>query len=233
MSCQIVDSFTRTVSDGWGSADLGGAYTLGWPAWGDGVASHFSVTGAAGRIAIPPGFGDSPKWATLTASLGDVEVTGTFTPFEGGGSGSRLVRALVILRYTSPTQYYAIQLDRSSSGWVRLTPLRQNSTIPGIGNGPSSAVPWVLNTSVRYRLRITDTPWGAHFEGRAWALGDVEPAVWELDEYDASPLTVPGGVGLGVSGFASNAVVGDSGVLHDDFCVVGPAPTRRPFAWII
>lgn len=43
----VSDTFTRSVTGGWGSADTAGSYTL------DGGSAVFSVDGAAGSIALP------------------------------------------------------------------------------------------------------------------------------------------------------------------------------------
>jgi PKD repeat protein len=58
------DTFARTVTNGWGTADTGGAWSLG------GAASRFSVDGDSGKLSMAGGL-------TLSAALGDVSATAT------------------------------------------------------------------------------------------------------------------------------------------------------------
>ncbi len=58
------DAFERTVTNGWGTADVGGAWTL------KGTASRFKVAGGTGQIQVPAG-------STLNADLNAVSSDST------------------------------------------------------------------------------------------------------------------------------------------------------------
>ena len=50
------DHFGRTLASGWGTADIGGAWTLG------GTASRWSVCGGTARVSLAPGGSTRPRW---------------------------------------------------------------------------------------------------------------------------------------------------------------------------
>ena len=59
------DSFNRTVAKGWGTADVGGPWSLA------GSASAFSVSGCAGRMVMPS------AGSSFAGYLGDVSSSDT------------------------------------------------------------------------------------------------------------------------------------------------------------
>jgi hypothetical protein len=61
------DAFARTVSNGWGSATTGGAYTP------DGTAANYSVGGGTGNIVLPVA-GNSRGASLTSVSVRDVDI---------------------------------------------------------------------------------------------------------------------------------------------------------------
>src|SRR5690606_7159070 len=62
----VQDAFGRTVSSGWGSADVGGAWTV------SGTASNYSVSGGEGRISLTAGGGRTASLSSVSQSSADV-----------------------------------------------------------------------------------------------------------------------------------------------------------------
>ena len=185
------DAFARTVTDGWGTADVGGAWTVGIDA-----ASHYSVTNGVGKLSIP-GAG-----RTLRMNLAEVNSESTDFRFQVGAdktpSANMLVRGVV--RRVGSAEY-AAQVTFQPDG----TPLLHlnvagspvvGGTISGVTLAPGER----LNVAVQAEgtsptvLRV-----------KVWKVGAAEPSNWNYTLTDATEaLQVPGSLSL-VSYLGSSA----------------------------
>src|SRR5690554_5213938 len=77
----VADTFTRTVADGWGSPDVGPAWTL------SGTAADFDVAAGVGTIAESSSL--EGRWAVLDVEVGDFDllVALSFSASEPGDGG--------------------------------------------------------------------------------------------------------------------------------------------------
>jgi PKD repeat protein len=195
------DAFTRQVTDGWGSADLGGAWTRA------GSATNFSVTGGRGRIRMSsPGTGPGMALNGISSSDTDLRVrVGADKAATGGGTYLTVQPRLL----TNGNRYYA-DLRLVAGGTVSLTLGRTVSgadtglltrTVPGLTVGPDQLV------QVRAQAFGTSP---TTFRVKVWATGAEEPTAWTSSVTDSTAgLQVAGGVGLRtyLSGSATNAPV--------------------------
>ena len=190
------DVFDRSVSNGWGSAQVGGPWTVGIDA-----ASHYSVTNGVGKLSIP-GAG-----RTLRMNLAEVNSESTDFRFQVGAnktpSANMLVRGAV--RRVGSAEY-AAQVTFEASGGVGLhilrngTPMR-GGTVSGLTVAPGER----LNVAVQAEgtsptvLRV-----------KVWKVGTAEPANWNYTLTDATEaLQVPGSLSLVayLGGSATNAPI--------------------------
>jgi PKD repeat protein len=196
------DAFGRTVSNGWGNADQGGAWTA------SGTAANFSVTGGVGRMVLPT------AGTTRSASLGtlpgqtavDARVSGSLDKAATGG-GTDL--SLLGRRISATTDYRA-QAKVLSNGTVALSLRRVDSgaattlssvTVPGLTYAPGQ--------QLRIRMQVQGTS-PTTLRARVWLAGQAEPAAWHVQTTDATAgLQAAGGIGLVayLSGSATNAPV--------------------------
>ena len=175
------DTFTRSVAGGWGTADLGGAWTLA------GGNTRFSVTGGAGIEAPAPGGTVTAKLAAVSSSSADVQVsmgldavpTGTVQLVVGGRVvGTNVYGARVKLLSTGAVQLFTERTGASLSG----------ATVPGLTLAGGD--------QLRVRVQVQGVS-PTTIRVRAWKVGTAEPATWQYTATDTTAaLQVPGAVHL-------------------------------------
>ena len=185
------DGFGRTVTSGWGNADVGGAWTL------SGSAANYSVSPGAGLM--KPAIG-----ATLTGFLGstssdDADVTTTFSS-DKTTTGSGIYLSVSGRRVSAGNEYRA-KLRLTSSNTVVLSLIRlvgktetaitPAATVPGLTLAPGK--------KVSVRLQVTGTS-PTTVRARVWAAGTTEPTGWTQTALDSTAaLQAAGSVGLSTS----------------------------------
>jgi PKD repeat protein len=176
------DSFQRTTTSGWGTANVGGAWTV------SGGATHFSTSGGVGIQSTPAG-------STLTASLGSVSSTSTdvlstvTTDKVPTGAGIYLT---VIGRLVGSSDYDG-RLWISPSGQVQLQLLGNGTTLK------TYTLPGVTYTAgEQFNLRVEAVGTSpTTLRARAWQTGTTEPTSWQLTTTDSTAaLQAAGSVGL-------------------------------------
>jgi hypothetical protein len=195
-----IDTFTRTVPDGWGSATTGGAYTL------SGTAADFDTTGTAGTMTMAAG---ANRAATLGVSARDVDVSFRVATNKTAAGGSQYVYG--IARRISATTEYRAKLRFATNGQVFVqagavvnnaeTAIGSEVLVPGVTHTANGFL-WVRAQFVGASpttIRI-----------RVWADGASEPSTWTYTATNSTAsLQANGGVGMRVymAGGTSNAPV--------------------------
>ncbi|KUF19592.1 hypothetical protein [Streptomyces silvensis] len=199
------DTFGRTVTDGWGTAANG----LAWSAAG-GAASDRSVDGARGVIALASSV-SSLRAQTLLADVRDCEVRVRIQPGQVSTGGGLIPG--VLLRYASIANSYRVRLHLGTGGDLALSVARGSTQV-----GSTTQIPggYAAGQEIELRARIE----GHRIRARAWKSGAVEPLAWQADvTVTESPIDV-GAVGLCASGFSANTNPSPV-VRFDAFEVVG------------
>ena len=182
------DTFSRVVSNGWGTADTGGPWSV------SGTTSGFSVTGGAGRMSTTP---SSARTAWLNGvSRSSLEVDSKLSLDKAQtGNGSYLA---VLGRRVNASNDYRFKLRVAPNGTVTAqlvrtvagseTVIQNVNAVPGL----SYAAGDVLRT--RFQVSGTGT---TVLAAKVWKDGTAEPATWLLQGTDTTAsLQVPGAVGL-------------------------------------
>jgi PKD repeat protein len=206
------DTFERTVSSGFGSADVGGAWTL------SGVASSFSVGGGTGRIGGAVGASAS---AFLTGvRQRDMDITcdiGLDTPASGGGAYLSLIG-----RRVSSGNDYRLKVRYQAGGSVAVFLSRTvggaettiaSATVPGLTVNPGDRL--------RTRFQVSGTT-TATLRAKVWRVGATEPAAWLLETADATPAALQTAGDVGVSFYVSGSWTGPLPAITLDNLDVGP-----------
>jgi PKD repeat protein len=193
------DTFTRSVTGGWGSADTGGAWTS------LGSATNLSVADGTGRMRMTsPG---SSRGAVLNAvSSTDTEVLVEVTTDKAATGGGTYLT--VEPRVVSGSRYFAdVRLLSTGGVSVRLgriaggETLLQTRTVTGLTYQPG--------TALRLRVQATGTS-PTTLRAKVWRVGTPEPADWNASVTDTTAaLQAAGGIALGtyLSSSATNAPV--------------------------
>lgn len=177
------DAFGRTVSGGWGSADVGGAWgTVGSP-------SRFAVSGGTGNLSLQPGTGAS---AYLPVSTTSADLTATVTLDRApGGSGAYV--SLTTRRVGAAE--YRTKVRVAGDGSVGLQHTRVvggSETTLASATVPARHVP---GTGLMVRTQAVGTG-PTLLVSSVRVVGASDPG-WQLTGQDAAAaLQAPGGVGV-------------------------------------
>ncbi|WP_447647352.1 PKD domain-containing protein [Microbacterium forte] len=177
------DTFDRTVANAWGTADLGGAWTL------RGTASRFSVTGGLGKIALPASAAN-----TLYADLNGVSSANTRV--DAVFSVDSLVEGQYVAvtgRRVGTTNYIA-RLRLQADGGVKLYLLQDGAT----AIAPTLQVPITIVPGEKYVLSMEVTGTNpTTIKAKVWKQSEAEPAAWQREGTNAlAALQVPGAVSV-------------------------------------
>lgn len=208
-----LDGFGRTVANGLGSADTGGAWTLA------GTASSFSVGSGVASLTLQPGRTLS---AYLTATpTQDTDVT-TSVRFSAPAVGGPVYPGVVGRRVG--THDYSTTAVVSPNGSARLNIGRDGTTI---STSPTLGFTVAAGATVRLRMQTVGSGTTA-LRARAWLDGTTEPTAWQVSTTDATAANQ----GAGAFGFRAYLSSGTTNApivyRFDDFAATAPggAPSR-------
>jgi CSLREA domain-containing protein len=174
------DDFSRTVNNGWGTADVGGP-------WGvSDTSSGFSVQNGAGTITTARGVA---RDALLDVGAADVSISGTvrFSLTPNSGNAFAYVEAR-----RGNTDGYRAQIRVGTTGNVFV---QIRKTVNGTESAVAAEASTGLNVSSNGTLAFRFAVKGTHLQVRVWDASSGEPSTW-LTEADDSAISRAGAVGL-------------------------------------
>jgi hypothetical protein len=201
------DTFTRTVSGGWGTADSGQAWTLP-----GGSASERSADGSRGIVTIPNATVSNVRFQHLVPALGDCEVRVRVSAAQVS-TGASMVPG-VLLRYVDGSNYYRARVHFATGGEVYVSITRDTTQL---GANPQLPYSYAPGDTFEMRVRVD----GHRIRMRVWPTAAVEPAVWAFEQTVSSGTIAAGAVGVTASGFVGNTNVNPQ-LLFDNFEIVTP-----------
>lgn len=193
------DTFTRTVSNGWGTATTGETWTNAGGAGGSVVNGDWNVAGGVGTMSVPVAAGYRYSVLNMTP-VRNVTVAATTTVALGDITGGDIEPGNVLCRRSGGT-YYMARVVITSAETVTITihhsvsgQLAAPVTVPGL---VSIASPKVL----RVKLQAEDET----LRAKVYAPG-AEPVGWHVEVHD-NQIATAGTVGIrnGVGSGNSNA----------------------------
>ena len=192
-----LDTFTRTAANGFGAANLGGAWTVTLPA-------SLSVDGSSGRVSITPGSGPSAFLNTVSAANVDATVD---IEADKVGTGGGIYQSLIVRRVGTSDYRLKVRITATTVEMYLVRTVNgaettlAAQTVPGLVYEPTM--------DLHVRLRATGAG-PTTLQGRLWSGAQPEPATWNVTATDATAaLQGPGAVGLFsyLSGSATNPPV--------------------------
>lgn len=214
------DSFTRTVASGWGSAEIGGAWTPR-----GGTAGQYAVDGQSGTMTVKAGEGPNVDANGVRALDQDILASVTADKIAVGGGNY----VAVVARRQSTKELYAVQLNLGTTKPV-LTLFRRSSTEAqtNLGTPATSASTFTAGAAWRIRFSVTGTN-PTTLAAKAWSASATEPTAWMATTTDSTAaLQNPGTPGVAdyLSTKATNApIVVSVGSFAVATSVVPSAPT--------
>ena len=194
------DAFARTVANGWGSADVGGPWSL------VGNASAFAVSAGTGRMVMPTA-GSSLAAYVSGVSSADTQTQVGVSVNKVQTSGGTYVS--VIGRQISPNTDYRVKLRFTSGGAVAETLERVVSGTEVALSTVTAPLTYTPGAVVQVQMQVTGTS-PTTLRSMVWLKGATQPSTWQLTTSDnTSGLQGPGAVALLVylSGSATNLPV--------------------------
>lgn len=179
------DDFGRTVTGGWGTAEVGGNWSL------TSGASRFSVGGGTGKVLLAAGQGYTASLPSVSSTATDMAVAASLDlPATGGGQ-----YVSVIGRQVSAGNDYRAKFRILTTG-VTVYLVR---TVGGVENvlATSTVAGLAVNPGESLQLRVQVTGQGSTtLRAKAWK-GTTEPPSWAASATDATAaLQSAGAVGL-------------------------------------
>ena len=220
----ITDTFGRSVTDGWGSADTGGAYTL------TGASADFDVAGGAGTMLVAGS--SSSRTAMLNSTTAqDTESVFRFRTDKVATGNSLRVR--YIGRRVSANNEYRVLFTMTTGQVIQTQVVYLNNT--------SSEVSLTSNTTIAGLTHVADQWYRARVQMigtnptvirvRVWQDGTTEPTgTWNIEYSDTTATALQTAGSYGLSAGTSSSMTNLPYLFSfDDFTVdTGIAPTATP-----
>ena len=199
----VSDSFGRTVTNGLGSAEVGGAWSIA------GTASNVGVTPGAARLILRTAATQVSAWLGATTRT-DTDLRATFT-VDKVPTGNGLYLTVVGRRTGSNSEYQGrVMLLPSGDINVGLAALRGSAALSTVVTEQRLiGVRYAAGTQLVVRMQVTGTG-PTTLRLKVWPAGTVEPAAWRLTATDnGAGLQAAGAVGVAayLSSGATNAPV--------------------------
>ncbi|WP_347756837.1 PKD domain-containing protein [Agrococcus sp. ProA11] len=200
------DGFARTVGSGWGTADVGGAWTVS-----AGTSSPLSVADGAGRMTLIPSQTRFASLASVSTTEAVVEVRLRSEVASSGGAA----HTTLIGRQVGGSSY-GLNVRFEPGGQLRVYLLRDNTAL-GAYTGT-----WTPGEDLTARLSVTGTS-PTQLAAKIWPTGGTEPADWQLVATDsAGALQSAGSVTIKGS-VSSSSSVASTRLVFDDLRITAPA----------
>ncbi len=188
------DSFNRSVSTGWGTADTGGAWNL------EGAPSAFTVNGTVGTMNLAaPG---SNLAAMLGATVLNADLSTTLSVDRAPVGGS--VWFYGESRRNAGNSYrIKIRLDPSGAVFVSASRVI-NFAEAAIGSEVRAGTLDYRSTPIRVRGQVQGTS-PTTLRVRAWAVASAEPSTWQYVGTDSAVAVQRSGA-IGLRSYGSTSV---------------------------
>ena len=190
------DTFTRTVTNAWGSTDTGHPWSIA-PT----TSGTWAVGGGVGTINLQAAGGTAPSAYLKTVSSDDLDMSFQLSVSKVPTGGGRVDQKIVLRRRAN--DHYRAVLQLLSTGAVKAlfartvaganTNLTSVTTIPGLT--------YTAGAQLQVRAQATGTS-PTTLRLKVWPVGAAEPTAWALTVQDSS-ASMQGPGYAGVSPFLS------------------------------
>lgn len=209
----VTDTFTRSVSNGWGTADTGEAWTLAL-----GSASEFSVSSGAGRVSL--GSVGSSRRQLLPGTYRNVTVT--FDSAVSAVATGAAIGAGVMLRQVSTNDHVWATVEFHLANAIQVKLWRVDGASTDLGAAFVDGLTYTAGQVIRTKVESS----GSRILIKAWAAADPEPDVWHLSADTDHNLVGGGQIGIRDILFTGNTNALPVTVSHSNLWIT-EAPSDR------
>ncbi|MFQ4147847.1 PKD domain-containing protein [Arthrobacter sp. LAPM80] len=206
------DAFARTVTNGWGTADVGGAWTVD-----SGNLSSYSVGNGSANVVNLPGRQPDSLLNAVSSTATDTTVSYSLNNLPGGGG----MYVSVVGRQVDDANNYQAKIAMYPSGAMSVTLSKYVAGTETILTGANlTGLTYVAGAKVNVRLLVSGTN-PTTVSAKVWLDGTPQPAAWTVTATDSSAaLQAPGGVGMVT--YLSGSAAANTTVSYSNFSVVTP-----------
>ena len=204
----VTDTFTRTVSNGWGANDSG----LTWST-GGGSASDYSVgSGVGAHLLASVGVSRRCFLSTTITDL-DLYVSATADQLATGD----FLAAGLTARYLDSDNLYSAQIRFTTANAVQAVIIKRLTAVETtLGTYTMPATTFVAGTLYRLRFKLK----GSLLRAKVWLASDAETPEWQISVSD-NDLVQPMLLGFrSISGSGSTNV--NPSIQYDNYAIVSP-----------
>lgn len=204
----VRDTFTRSVSDSWGTATVGGSWTTS-----GGAGTDYDVNGSAGTHTMTSV--NVSRYAVIPSPSADVDVVASVATSALATGGPQY--GGVLARYLDGNNSYYARLAFNTN--QTLTLVLQKRVAGAQTDITSVTVPGTHAASTFFRIRLQVI--GSTLRAKAWLASDNEPPVWHTSTTD-SDLTAAGSIGVRTILSSANTNTLPVTVSYDNFALQNP-----------
>lgn len=173
---RVVDTFTRSVSNGWGAPDVGGAWSIV-----GGASSLYAVNGTQGTITIET----TVAVRSTIADLGSANQAFTLDGLLNVAPTGAAINMGAYVRFTDSSNYYWVRMQVGTDSLISLILSKRVagslSTVTTVATGLTNS------TTIPQRLRVQIR--GNRIKAKTWRSDGTEPATWAINTTDSSLTT--------------------------------------------
>jgi hypothetical protein len=169
----LSDTFSRTNSGGWGSADTGQT----WSTTG-GAAADYAVNGTVGQHVMNTR--NILRYTYTPASSADVDVRTDWAMDKTAVTDSNYV--FLMARYTDTTHLYFARVQVSGTGQAMTLTIRKRNGAEVQVGGSVGLGTYTPGTFYTLRLQVT----GSTLQAKCWQRGTLEPDAWQITTTDTA-----------------------------------------------
>ena len=207
------DAFGRTVSNGWGGAEVGGTWTAA------GTTSRYAVAGGTGRHTLTaPGSSADTVLTSVGSTATDLRLTLAWSRTAAAGT----LYASVLPRRVSSTNDYRCKVVGGTNGSTQLLLVRRvSSAETTVASSTISGLTLTANQTYAVACRAAPSGAGTQLTGKLWRTGAAEPAGWQVSATDSTAALQAAG-GVGVNSYLSSGATTGVTLSVDDLVAVTP-----------
>jgi hypothetical protein len=189
------DDFGRSVSGGWGNAEVGGNWTI--PA----AADRFAVAGGSGTIRLLAGDGFAARLDQVASTSSNVRIAMSVDQPPAGAGYFVNVIGRKVGSYGDYRAKFSIAANGTVSVWLVKT---VGGTETVLSSAPTG-LKYTVGETLVLRTQVSGTG-STTLRAKVWKINAVEPAAWSVSATDSTGgLQAPGSLGLyAYSGGTSN-----------------------------
>ena len=201
------DDFSAAVSSGWGTADVGGAWSTG-----GGSATDYNVTSGRGTHTLTSA--NVSRRTILAWTVPDVDVQADIQT-SALATGAALTGGLTA-RYIGADDLYTARLAFGTAQTITLTIRKRVAGTETELGTYTVPLTHAANSDVRLRFRV----FGDQLAAKAWATASPEPRDWQLVVTDTSHTT-SSSIGCRSISLTSNTNASPL-IRYDNFVILNP-----------